>query len=92
MKLLIIRFSSLGDVAMTVPVVDSLARQYPRLDITVLTLTKFAAFPKPSAHAHVRAVDLKPPRRAGEFNVWVVMSLEPREWVWFRTDVVHCFA
>ena len=44
MKLLIIRFSSLGDVAMTVPVVDSLARQYPDIDITVLTRTKFAAF------------------------------------------------
>lgn len=37
MKLLIIRFSALGDVAMTVPVIDSLARQYPQLDITVLS-------------------------------------------------------
>ncbi len=60
MKLLIIRFSSLGDVAMTVPVVDSLARQYPDIDITVLTRTKFAAFFRSlPPNAHVRAVDLK---------------------------------
>ena len=60
MKLLIIRFSSLGDVAMTVPVVDSLARQYPGIDITVLTRTKFAAFFQSlPPNAHVRAVDLK---------------------------------
>ena len=37
MKLLVIRFSALGDVAMTVPVIDSLARQYPDLCITVLS-------------------------------------------------------
>lgn len=35
--LLIIRFSALGDVAMTVPVVWSLARQYPSLRVTVLS-------------------------------------------------------
>ena len=35
--LLIIRFSSLGDVAMVVPVVYSLARQYPEIRITVLS-------------------------------------------------------
>ena len=35
--LLIIRFSALGDVAMTVPVIYSLAHQYPNLRITVLS-------------------------------------------------------
>ncbi|MDO4803086.1 MAG: glycosyltransferase family 9 protein [Prevotellaceae bacterium] len=35
--LLIIRFSSLGDIAMTVPVVKALATQYPELRITVLS-------------------------------------------------------
>ena len=39
--ILIIRFSALGDVAMTVPVVYSLAMQYPDLRITVLS-RKFA--------------------------------------------------
>ena len=40
--ILIIRFSALGDVAMTVPVVKSLAEQYPNIRITVLS--------KPFAH------------------------------------------
>jgi len=35
--LLIIRFSALGDIAMTVPVVYSLAEQYPHLRITILS-------------------------------------------------------
>ena len=35
--LLIMRFSALGDVAMTVPVVYSLASQYPNLRITMLS-------------------------------------------------------
>lgn len=35
--ILVIRFSALGDVAMTVPVVDALARQYPDVRITVLS-------------------------------------------------------
>ena len=36
-KLLVIRFSALGDVAMTVPVVHDLAVQYPDLEITMLS-------------------------------------------------------
>ena len=35
--ILIIRFSALGDVAMTVPVVYSLAKQYPNVRITMLS-------------------------------------------------------
>lgn len=35
--ILIIRFSAMGDVAMTVPVIYSLAQQYPNLRITVLS-------------------------------------------------------
>ena len=35
--LLIMRFSAMGDVAMLVPVVSSLAKQYPDLRITVLS-------------------------------------------------------
>ncbi len=35
--LLVIRFSAIGDVAMTVPLVYSLAHQYPHLRITVLS-------------------------------------------------------
>ena len=36
-KVLIIRFSALGDIAMTVPVVHDLAVQYPDLEITMLS-------------------------------------------------------
>ena len=39
--ILIIRFSAMGDVAMVVPVVYSLAKQYPNIRITVLS-RKFA--------------------------------------------------
>lgn len=42
--ILIIRFSAMGDVAMTVPVVDALARQYPHLRITVLSQPYARAF------------------------------------------------
>ena len=42
-RILIIRLSALGDVAMTVPVVYSLATQYPQAHITVLS--------RPFAHA-----------------------------------------
>lgn len=41
-RILVIRLSALGDVAMTLPVVYSLARQYPRLQIDVLTRPGFA--------------------------------------------------
>ena len=42
--ILIIRFSSLGDVAMAVPVVYSLAKTYPQLRITVLSREYARAF------------------------------------------------
>ena len=35
--ILVIRFSAMGDVAMTVPVVYALARQYPSIRITMLS-------------------------------------------------------
>lgn len=36
-KLLVIRFSALGDIAMTIPVVASLCEQYPQMQVTMLT-------------------------------------------------------
>ena len=36
-QILIIRFSAIGDVAMAVPVVFSLAKQYPHLRITFMS-------------------------------------------------------
>lgn len=59
MKLLVIRLSAFGDVAMTVPVIDSLARQYPQLDITVLSRPFMAPlFSLMPANVHFRGIDL----------------------------------
>ena len=58
-KLLIIRFSALGDIAMTVPVVYDLAVQYPDLEITMLSREMarplFEQLPK---NVHFIAADL----------------------------------
>ena len=59
-KLLVIRFSALGDIAMTVPVVHDLAVQYPDLEITMLSREMarplFERMPK---NVHFIAADLK---------------------------------
>ena len=44
MRLLVLRFSALGDVMMGVPLVDALARRYPDLDITVLSRRQFIKY------------------------------------------------
>lgn len=41
-RILILRMSALGDVAMTIPVIYSLAEQYPQLEVSVLTSSFFA--------------------------------------------------
>ena len=43
-NVLIIRFSAMGDVVLTVPVIQNLLRQYPNLKITVLTRPFFLPF------------------------------------------------
>ena len=96
MKLLVIRFSALGDVAMTVPVVDSLARANPQADITVLSRPfvqpLFARMP---ANVHFVGVDLKQYkgmgglyrlfRRLGRYDA--VADLHDV----LRTQVLRCF-
>jgi ADP-heptose:LPS heptosyltransferase len=59
-KLLIIRFSAIGDVAMIVPVVKSLSEQYPKLQITVLS-KPFARFffNGIAANVHFMEADIK---------------------------------
>ena len=59
-KLLIIRFSALGDIAMTVPVVYDLATQYPDLDITMLSREMARPlFERMPNNIHFIAADLK---------------------------------
>ena len=43
-NVLLIRFSAIGDVAMTVPVIDSLAKAFPEKHFTVLSNVRFAPF------------------------------------------------
>lgn len=43
-RLLVFRFSAMGDVAMTVPVLYSLAKQYPDLQITIVSRSAFQPF------------------------------------------------
>ena len=59
-KLLVIRFSALGDVAMLVPVLRALALQHPTLDITMLSQPMCASlFKTLPANVHFVAADLK---------------------------------
>ena len=59
-KLLIIRFSALGDIAMTVPVIHDLAVQYPDLDITMLSREMARPlFERMPDNVHFYAADLK---------------------------------
>lgn len=59
MKLLVIRLSALGDVAMTVPVIATLARQYPNLEITVISRPFVSPlFEQMPANVHFRGVDV----------------------------------
>ena len=59
-KLLVIRFSALGDIAMTVPVLHDLAMQYPELDITMLSREMARPlFERTPKNVHFIAADLK---------------------------------
>lgn len=57
--ILVIRFSSLGDVAMTVPVISALIKSYPNAKISVLTKTQFTPLFKHLPTIEVIGVDLK---------------------------------
>jgi len=58
-KILIIRFSALGDVAMTIPVIYSLAVEYPKHQITVLSRQSFEPlFQELPANVHFIGADL----------------------------------
>jgi len=57
-RLLVMRFSAMGDAAMTVPVLYALATQHPELRITMLTRTRFVPmFEWLPANVQVRGID-----------------------------------
>jgi len=58
-KILVMRLSAFGDVAMTVPVITLLARQFPQLRITVLTRSRFQPlFEWAPANVEVKGINL----------------------------------
>lgn len=57
--ILITRFSAMGDVAMTVPVVRALQEQYPALKITVASRPFFKPFFENIPNVHFFSVDVK---------------------------------
>jgi ADP-heptose:LPS heptosyltransferase len=57
--LLVFRFSSLGDVAMTVPVIRLLLRQHPQLEVTVVSTEFMRPFFEGEGRLHFFAADLK---------------------------------
>ncbi len=78
-NILILRFSAIGDVAMTVPVVDSLARQYPDDHFTVVSqrfLAPLFAYCPPNVQFF--GVDLKNEYKgvAGMFRLYKKLSAQ----------------
>ena len=59
-RLVILRFSALGDIAMTLPVIYSVAMEYPDVEIYVATRPFFGRmFINPPANVKVLTFDLK---------------------------------
>lgn len=59
-KILVIRFSALGDVAMTVPVLCSFANSFPQYQVVVLSRPNMAAlFTQVPSNVSFRGVDVK---------------------------------
>ncbi|TCK67784.1 ADP-heptose:LPS heptosyltransferase [Winogradskyella wandonensis] len=57
--ILVLRFSAMGDVAMSVPVITALTQKYPDLKITVVTRAFFAPFFRDLKNVSVFEADLK---------------------------------
>jgi ADP-heptose:LPS heptosyltransferase len=58
LKILVIRLSAMGDVAMTVPVLQSFIDKYPHVKLSVLSQKSFGSFFS-SAKIHFIGIDLK---------------------------------
>ena len=57
--ILVIRLSAMGDVAMTIPVLQALNRQYPEVKITVLTRAFFTPFFRDLKNVTVFPIEVK---------------------------------
>lgn len=73
--LLIMRFSALGDVLMTIPVIDALARQYPDVSIWVASRPQLESlFRLLPPNVHFMGVELKSFRQRNTF-LWLFRRL-----------------
>ena len=103
-KLLVIRFSALGDIAMTVPVVYDLAVQHPDLDITMLSREMaMPLFERMPMNVNFIAADLKGRHKGllGLCRLWRDAHLNDFDYIadfhdvlrtwWLRAEArVHC--
>lgn len=69
-RVLVVRFSSLGDVLLTTPLLRAVATRYPAADITFVTREAYA--PLLATNPHVtRLVALRPGERVRDLAAWV---------------------
>ncbi|WNH13958.1 glycosyltransferase family 9 protein [Thalassobellus suaedae] len=68
-NILVIRLSAMGDVAMTVPVLNGLCQKYPDIKITVLTRAFFVPFFRDLPNATVFSADVKG-KHKGTFGLY----------------------
>ena len=91
-KLLVIRFSALGDIAMTVPVVYDLAMQYPDLEITMLSREMAKPlFERMPSNVHFFGADLKGRHKGllGLCRLWRDAHLNDFEYIADFHDVLR---
>ncbi|MEC7770017.1 MAG: glycosyltransferase family 9 protein [Bacteroidota bacterium] len=67
--ILVIRLSAMGDVAMTVPIIRALTRQYPEVQLTVLTKKPFMPIFDGLENVKVKEADVKN-RHKGLMGLW----------------------
>lgn len=79
-RILVIRFSALGDVAMAVPVVQALAQQHPDLDITFLSKRMCAPlFARMPQNVHFVGIEPQALQSFGNLKAFVVNELNIKQ-------------
>ena len=72
-NILVIRFSAMGDVVLTVPVIQNLLRKYPDTQITVLTNSFYHPFFEGISNLTLYPVDLKG-KHKGILGLWKLVK------------------
>ncbi|MDP2059472.1 MAG: glycosyltransferase family 9 protein, partial [Flavobacteriaceae bacterium] len=75
-RILVIRMSALGDVAMTVPVIRALTHQNPAVKITLLTRPFFSPLFADIPNVDVFPVDLKNRHKGFAGLIWLFLDLK----------------